>query len=186
MKKVCGAKLRGKDRTCQKSPMANKRRCRLHGGATPSGPESTHYKHGRYALVFRGKLAEKFAHASADEEPLDLLPELAVQRSLLAQYVEVVSGKRTVRAGDVKNVSALAEDVVRTAATIAKVRNDTALTIAEVRFIQAGMMRLLEKYVTDPDRQRNFIEELSRLVPGRYDAGGSVPAVLPTGAGKAG
>ena len=181
VKRVCGAKLRGKDKTCQKSPMANGR-CRLHGGATPSGPASPNYKHGRYADAFKGKLAGKFLQASADHKPLDLLPELAVQRSLLSQYVETVSGKPRMKVGEVQNVSALVADVVKTAATIAKVRNDTAMTVAEVRFLQATMLRLLEKYVPDPDRRRNFIEELYQLIPGRDEAERSEPAVLPAGA----
>lgn len=171
MKKVCGAKLRGKDRTCQKSPMANGR-CRLHGGATPSGPANANYTHGRYADVFKGKLAEKFRQAQGDGKPLDLLPELYVQRSLLAQFIDQVTKKTTPSIIDLKRVSMLAEDVVRTAATIAKVRNETALTIAEIRFIQTGMLRLLEKYVTDTERRRNFIEELRGLLPQRVDADG--------------
>lgn len=169
MKKLCGAKLRGKDRTCRKSPMANGR-CRLHGGATPMGPDSANYKHGRYARVFQGKLAEKFDNALSDNKPLDTLPELAVQRTLLSQYVEQVSKRDRVARADLQNISALAQDVVRSAAMIVKNRNDTALTIAEIRFIQAGMLRLMEKYVPDPDRRRNFIEELRGLLPSGNDA----------------
>lgn len=33
----CGAKLRNKDRCCKLPAMKNKKRCRLHGGATGSG-----------------------------------------------------------------------------------------------------------------------------------------------------
>lgn len=166
MKEFCGAKLRGKDRTCRKSPMANGR-CRLHGGLTPSGPESANYVHGRYAESFKGVLAEKFKEAEGDGKPLDLLPELYVQRALLSQYIETVTKKKTPGIVDLKRISMLVEDVVKTAATIAKVRNDTALTIAEVRFFQSSVTRLLEKYVPDPDKRRNFISELYTLIPGR-------------------
>jgi len=144
-------------------------RCKLHGGKTPSGPASVHFKHGRYANVFRQELADKFLAASEDTTPLDLLPELAVQRALLAQHIDRVSQKVKPSLGDLKSISQMAEDVVRTAATIAKVRNDNALTIAEVKFIQVGMIRLIEKYVPDPNRQRDFIYELRALVPGRAD-----------------
>lgn len=136
-----------------------------------SGMESPRFKHGRYANVFRGQLAEKFLHATEEEAPLDLLPELAVQRAVLAQHIEKVSNKTKVEVGDLNAISRLTEDVVRTAATIAKVRNETALTIAEIKFIQSGMMRLMEKYVTDPNRRRDFIAELRALIPGRDDAG---------------
>ena len=132
-------------------------RCKLHGGATPAGPASVHYKHGRYASAFRQTLADKFREASEDADPMGLLPELAVQRAVLALHVERVSGKHKPSIGDLRAASQLTEDVVRTAATIAKVRNDTALTVAEIKFVQAGMLRLLEKYVPDPNRRRDFI-----------------------------
>ena len=177
MKKKCGAKTRAGGK-CQRAPMENGR-CRLHGGATPSGPASPNYKHGRYASVFRGHLAEKFSHAMADDKPLDLLPELAVQRSLLGQYIETVSAKANPTIIDLKNVSILAEDVVRTASQIVKVRNDTALTVAEIKFVQMSMLRILEKYVPNPDRRRNFIEELRGLLPERNDAEGDESAGLP-------
>lgn len=185
MKKVCGAKLRKKDATCRRPPMANGR-CRLHGGATPKGEASANFKHGRYSAVFQGKLAEKFGAHAADEKPLDLLPELAIQRTMLAGFVEKISAKRrSLTARDAKSVSELATDVVRTAAQIAKVRNEEALTVAELRFIKQGMMMLLEKYVPDPDRQRNFIAELGALLPERSAAEAAEPAELPAGAGAA-
>jgi hypothetical protein len=177
--KACGAKTRGGG-TCKRAPLKGKTRCKLHGGATPSGPASANFKHGRYAMVFRGALAEKFLHATEEAAPLDLLPELSVQRALLSQHIETISQKTNKPSIDeLKSISMLAEDVVRTAATIAKVRNDTALTIAEIRFIQNGMMRLIEKYVTDPNRRRNFIEELRGLVPGSDDAASEQPAAVP-------
>lgn len=170
MKKICGAKTRS-GRPCQRSPLKGKKRCRLHGGATPSGPDSVHYEHGRYAEVFKGELRKKFMTTQADSEPLNLLPELNVQRTLLTQYISSLEGKTT-GIKELKNVSILVEDVVKTAATIAKVRNDEALTVAEVRFIQSAMLNLLEKYVTDPNQRRNFVDEIRGLVPARLDTPG--------------
>ena len=176
--KACGAKTRGGG-TCKKAPVKGKTRCKLHGGATPSGPANANFKHGRYATVFRGQLAEKFLHATDETAPLDLLPELAVQRALLSQHIETISQKTNKPSIDeLKSISVLAEDVVRTAATIAKVRNDTAMTVAEIKFVQMSMMRLIEKYVTDPNRRRNFIEELRGLVPGGDAASGDEPAAI--------
>jgi hypothetical protein len=161
--------------------MANGR-CRLHGGATPSGPASAQYRHGRYAAVFKGQLSAHFDQAVSDSNPLDLLPELAVQRTLLSQYIGKVSDRTNVKAADVERISELASDVVRTATMIAKVRNDTALTIAEIRFIQEGILRLLEKYVPDPDQRRSFVSELRGLIPARTDAEDNRPEFIPAGA----
>jgi len=176
--KACGAKTRGGG-TCKRAPLKGKTRCKLHGGATPSGPANANFKHGRFAKAFRGALADKFLRASEETAPLDLLPELAVQRALLEQHIETISQKtNTPSIKELKSISVLAEDVVKTAATIAKVRNDTAMTVAEIKFIQMGMMRLLEKYVTDPNRRRDFLSELRTLIPGRDDTGAEQPTRL--------
>jgi hypothetical protein len=177
--RACGAKTRGGG-TCKRAPLQGKKRCKLHGGATPRGEASANFRHGRYSESFRGDLANKFLHATEEKSPLDLLPELAVQRALLSQHIETVSQKtNTPSIKELKSIGVLAEDVVRTAATIARVRNDTALTIAEIKFIQLGMMRLAEKYVPNPDQRRNFIEELRGLVPGGHDAPSNEPAAVP-------
>lgn len=180
-KKVCGAKLRNKDAYCQKPPMENGR-CRLHGGKTPMGPDLPQYKHGRYAFAFKGKLGEHFKNMEADTNPLDLLPELAAQRALLSSFIETTSAKGEAKKADLETISMLANDVVKTAATIVKARNDTALTIAEIKYIQAGMIRLMEKYVPDPDQRRAFVTELRDLIPngdGNADGFRGIPAQLP-------
>lgn len=184
MKKVCGAKLRGKDRTCQKAPMANGR-CRLHGGATPNGPDSANYKHGRYADVFKGKMADRFQRAQADTQPMDLLPELYAQRAVFETYLDEVGNRQKLKLNELLNAAALAQDVVRTGTMITKIRSDQALTIAEIKFFQKSITLLLEKYVPDPDNRRNFIEELSALIPGGDQTAEDEAAVLPARAGKA-
>jgi len=183
MKRICGAKLRGKNAKCQKSPMANGK-CRLHGGLTPSGTDSANFIHGKYSYALKGKLAEKFQKAKEDPSPLDLSDELHLQRAVLGQYIEDSSNKKKLRVGELFNLSMLAKDVVKTGATISKLRNDQALTIAEIKFIQKGMNLLMEKYVPDPDKRRNFIEELRRLLPGADAASEDRAAELPVVAGE--
>lgn len=180
--KVCGAKLRGKDRTCQKAPMANGR-CSLHGGLTPSGPESANYKHGRYAEAFKGQLAARFKKHGADPQPLDMIADLNVQRTLLEEYLSQLTNGRKIKLNELINASSLAQDAVKSAAIITQSRQKTALTFAEIKFIKQGMLMLLEKYVPDPDQRRNFIAELGTLIPERNDAEAPEPAELSTGSG---
>lgn len=50
----CGAKLRGKEATCQRWAAVGHTRCRLHGGAPGSGRPPTH---GRYTQLRQRQLA---------------------------------------------------------------------------------------------------------------------------------
>jgi hypothetical protein len=180
--KVCGAKLRGKNTYCQKPPMANGR-CKLHGGKTPSGPDSPHFKHGRYADAFKGTMAQRFAKLQEDATPLDAISDLNVQRTMLATYIETAGAKKTVRLSDLVNAADMAKDAVKSAAIIAQTRQKDALTLAELKFLQKGMMILMEKYVPDPNNRRNFIADLYALIPQTDGAETDEPAELPAGAG---
>lgn len=175
---VCGAKLRGKNAYCQKPPMANGR-CRLHGGKTPSGPDSPHFKTGKFAYAFKNQMAKRFAELQNDKNPLDMIADLNVQRTMLDEYVSQATSRKKVRLSELQNAADMAKDVVKSASTIAQTRQKQAMTAAELKFIQKTMMMLMEKYVPDPDSRRNFIAELVALIPQTDGADANEPAELP-------
>jgi len=174
---TCGAKSKSTGAAC-KLPAGygtshlGTGRCKFHGGKTPSGPDSVHFKHGRYAEAFKNQFAQHYAAALTDEQPLDLLPELAMQRAMLTRYVEIVGGRKRVSMAQLTTIVAMSETIVKTAVRIIEARNKTALTGAEVTFILSGMRQVLEKYVPDPDQQRAFIDDLRQFVPGFVETPG--------------
>ncbi len=177
-KRICGAKNR-QGKPCQRPPLKGKKRCRLHGGATPSGPDSVHFKHGRYAEAFRGQMAVKFSAAKKDEDPLDLLPELNIMRVAVSELVEKTSGQRSPSPKHLVMVATLASDIIKAAAAIVKSRSEEALTRAEIVYIQTRMIQLMEKYVPDPDRRRAYLAEIRGLLPA--EAGANEHKELATG-----
>ena len=48
----CGAKTRS-GAACRRAPLAGRKRCRLHGGATPRGAASPDWRHGRHCRALR-------------------------------------------------------------------------------------------------------------------------------------
>jgi len=90
--KLCGAKKKN-GQACRGAVMPNGR-CRLHGGATPAGIASPHYKHGKYskhnlANLVKRVLPEKLAvycEALENDEVdlLDLHGALLVQEAMKA------------------------------------------------------------------------------------------------------
>lgn len=54
----CGARLRKSNppRYCRRPPLKGRTRCKLHGGATPRGPESPHFKDGTRSLLYQDML----------------------------------------------------------------------------------------------------------------------------------
>lgn len=158
----CGAKKR--DGTpCPTPAMANGR-CRMHGGKSLKGAESPTLKHGRYSPYLKQSLADKLANVS-DENPLDLLPELQVQRALFAEYIHRFQPGMTMGMGDIDALMGWSAEITRTVERIVKMKNETALTQAEVQFLAARIVELIGKYVVDSDQQRAFVAELLASVP---------------------
>lgn len=76
MTKQCGAKTRS-GAPC-KSPAMPNGRCRMHGGATPSGPAHGAFKHGRYSKDLPTRLAARYEQAASDPELLALHQDIAL------------------------------------------------------------------------------------------------------------
>jgi hypothetical protein len=139
-------------------------RCRLHGGATPRGEALPQYKHGRYSKYVMPSIAEKLTTVN-DENPLDLLPELHMQRALFAEYVGRFKPGVPLGIGDIDYMMGWSAEIGKSVERIVKLRNDTALTQAEVRFIAMRVIELLGKYVADPNERQSFISELLEGLP---------------------
>lgn len=74
----CGAKNK-QGKPCELWAMKGRRRCRLHGGATPRGIESANFKHGRYSQHMPKGIGALAIEASND-------PDLFNLRDLIGVY----------------------------------------------------------------------------------------------------
>lgn len=79
----CGARLRGKDRTCRAQPMENGR-CRLHGGASLRGVAHGQFVDGRYSK-YLGRHRRAYEELIKDEEKLLDLREHIAAMDVVAQ-----------------------------------------------------------------------------------------------------
>ena len=157
---ICGAKTRSGN-PCKGRPMPNGR-CRMHGGCSLAGVDSPRFTHGRYSRY--GKvLAERFREHvdDSDNDPLDILPELEVQRALFADYLRRFNGESiTLSAGDISVLMQWSADITRTVERVVKMKNETALTKAEVTFLAARIADIVSEFIPDADRQQAFIHKL--------------------------
>lgn len=157
----CGAKTRSGE-PCKTPAMATGR-CRMHGGSQPVGADSPNLIHGRYSPYLKAELQKKLADVQIGD-PLDLLPELEVQRALLSDYLSrFQTGNPT--GFDINFMMGWSAEIGRMVERIVKMRLDTALTRAEMQFLAARIVELVGKYVVDPDQRQAFISELFAGVP---------------------
>ena len=83
--KKCGAKTRAGGKCKQRAMRGG--RCYIHGGKSPGGVASPHFKTGRYSDYIPGNLAQDYEAALADKDPLSLQPDVVLLRALTAKYV---------------------------------------------------------------------------------------------------
>lgn len=77
-KRICGAKLRNKPgRFCQKPPADGRTRCRLHGGETPRGIASPHFRTGYMSSQLPARLMARMEAAMNDENLQSLRKDIA-------------------------------------------------------------------------------------------------------------
>lgn len=85
-RKICGAKRQRKESRCHAPPMENGR-CRVHGGMSPKGVASPHFKTGRYSKWVPERLQDKYQTALGDANLLSLRDELALVDARLAELL---------------------------------------------------------------------------------------------------
>ena len=73
---LCGARTKS-GKPCKHFQMDNGR-CRLHGGLTPSGVFSPHFKHGRYSAYLPGGIDALYKEAMQDPEIINVRPDIAL------------------------------------------------------------------------------------------------------------
>lgn len=157
---VCGATTRG-GKSCTRpagwgTSHPTEGRCKLHGGASNGRP----VEHGRYSVAHRASLADKYEQFLSDPNPGDLTDELALLRTLLQNYLDRFKEGVTFEPGHIDRIYGMIEGIGRLVERIARILNQTALTQAEVQYLQARLSDLIVKYIDDDSRREQFISEL--------------------------
>ena len=178
MKAKCGAKKR-KSGTCRQpagwgTDHPGEGRCKLHGGASVRGVDHPNFKTGLYSRYLPDAIQQK-VQTFLDADPLELISEMALLRALLAEYVGRFNGV-TPTARDIALLADLTERVGKFSERINKMRNESALTGAEIAFLATRVADIVVKYIDDPDQQRAFVLDLVGTI-GQPDTGESRPAL---------
>lgn len=83
----CTAIAKGTGEQCKKDAVQGSTKCHMHGGKTPRGMASPHYKHGRYSKDLPSRLADKYQEARSDSELLALRDDIALVDARLRELV---------------------------------------------------------------------------------------------------
>jgi len=155
---ICGAQTR--DGSPCKRPAgwgtdSSEGRCKQHGGAGGRPP-----KHGRYAAERSDSLQEKIREYREDPDPAEMWEELAVLRAVLQEWL---SDMDAVTEDSVGVLLDLQNAIRRTLDSINKIQTRSALTAAEVEYLEARVADIFRAYVPKENREA-AVEELREAV----------------------
>ena len=83
----CQAKAKSTQKKCNRWAMKGKKVCYVHGGPTPGGIASPHFKTGRYSKQLPERLAERYQEALRDPELLALDEEISLTDSRIGDLL---------------------------------------------------------------------------------------------------
>lgn len=160
--KRCTATAKSTGERCQNPAVKGWDVCRVHGAGTPKDDATggAPPKHGRYSAKRRESLQEKIREYREEENPAELWEELALLRALLQEWL---SDLETVDEDAVGVILDLQDSIRRTLDTINKIQTRSALTAAEVEFLQARVADIFRSYVPR-ENQEAALDELKSAV----------------------
>lgn len=83
----CTAKSKQSGQQCKNGCAPGKTKCRIHGGASPTGIAAGAYKTGRYSKDLPARLAARYEEAQSDPGILDLRQELYLLDARIGQLL---------------------------------------------------------------------------------------------------
>lgn len=163
-------------RQCGQLAMKGKIRCGSHGGKTPSGEASPHFKHGKYSKDLKGDLLQRYEAGMDDTEWLSLRSEIALIDARLGQLVAGIGSSKDSSAAWAQ-AGKVAEDIGQKLldykrATVARDGPAMGNAIFEIEALTADMDKLIQiglgdvsiwqEIYTLTERRRKLVESESK------------------------
>lgn len=163
----CKAQAKSTGQQCTRQAVTGKTVCTVHGAGTlkrveegtrnPAGRPSAQ---SRYNLEKRADIGAKAAAFMADARPGDLTAELAYMRALFEYHLD---NAEELTGHEVERLIGMLATISGTVERVARILAKSALTQAELAFIQASIGDLINRYIDDPAKRAAFVAELRQL-----------------------
>lgn len=88
----CAAKAKSTGKRCKNDAMPGMRVCGIHGGKTPKGEASPHFKHGKFSKYMPERLKQRFEEAEQDTQTGILQRNISIRDALLVDRLKSLDG----------------------------------------------------------------------------------------------
>ncbi len=165
-KNICGAKTR-QGTPCARRPARGRTRCRLHGGATPRGRASPHFKTGEYSKFLPDSLIGRYEEAQADSDLRSLHRDIAILQVRIVELCQLVRHDGSPETdrwwGMIAKTILLKNRVINQEAKLL-VGKRQVISIERLMTLLAAIQRVIFRHVPDPQTQAAISEAIHELV----------------------
>lgn len=152
-------------RLCTKKVMDGRTKCKMHGGATPRGPASPHWRTGRYTTALPGRYRKAFSRAIYSPDLLGMRGQIALLDArvdeLLGMLTRSESGALWSRLADAR-LEALSARAEAVAATKAGDAAKAAQAQARANAALARVFDLIERGGRDREVWSDLVDTLEQ------------------------
>lgn len=128
-------------------------RCKWHGGAVVdnndsirTGSSEGRVGHKRYEYTVKGRLRKHYMQfAEEEEQVLSIIPELALQRALMAEMIELYQETGNPKYAD--RTSKLLTEIGNTVERIERIQNNNVLTATAAKFLMARAVDVASRFM---------------------------------------
>ncbi len=164
----CEATSKRSGERCRKHAMRGRNVCLAHGGKTPRGAASPHFKTGRYSRSLPGRLVAAYEEALSDPRLLSLRDELALTDAMLMETLSQFDDDTpaTKKRRIVRDACKLIEQRRRLVDSEVKhiVLAREIITTEEAMSLMRAMVSIVTRYIPDPKDRAAIVEEVHALM----------------------
>ncbi len=164
----CTARSKRSGQQCRKHAMRGRDVCLAHGGKTPRGAASPHFKTGRYSRSLPGHLVAAYKRARHDPQLLSLREEIALTDAMIAELLAQLdddSPEHTYRRV-FRQIRRLIDQRRRLVESEVRhiVLAREMLTTEEALTLMSAVVDVVTRYLPDPTDRAAIAEEITALV----------------------
>lgn len=149
--------------------------CRYHGGLSTNGSVT----HGRYSGLFKQSIDDTLSHFVQDNDPLNLLPDIALVRTLTERFINQYDDwyaailawhdsysqgregpQKPVKILELNDVHKMLDTLTKAVASERKARAENAISARDLYRIMSEIGRIIETYVQDEETLKKIREQM--------------------------